>query len=222
MKNFETENEECFFNAFKKYFRDRSEFDTCLEKLKTEKDKIVRLGFFYYVVTQEIKPKGITLISIFSIMEATSQEKFQPFEEWLLGTIKRSENISLPIADPHSFKKLIDSLKKEYYSKHGASKKVRQFINNYFITEDKQKLISGFKVKDKRLELKDIVTMLYNERNAFVHRGRLPQIFDRPGKTVGYLQIKGRETYVTIEITINEIQKMFERAFIKFLREKCA
>lgn len=74
-----------FFGAFQDYFKDRSDFDACLNSLKEEKDKITELGFFYNLVTKEIPHAGITLISIFSIMEALSKDKFQPFDQWLLA-----------------------------------------------------------------------------------------------------------------------------------------
>ncbi len=228
-KDFEEHNKKCFFDAFKIYFKDRSDFDTLLEKLKEDdKSKIIRLGFFYYIITKKIGYAGITLISIFSMMEATALNKFRTFDQWLLAKIKGGENISFPIADRDCFKKAILSFQKEYFKKHGSSERVRRFINKYFCTEDKQKLIRGFQIKGKSIafdslnfddQIKAIVDMLYNERNAFVHQGRLPQMSDRQGKMFGYFKIKNKNTYVSIEISINEIQKMFERAFIKFLRE---
>ena len=231
-QDFEEHNKECFFDAFKKYFKDRSDFDTLLANLKEEaKSKIIRLGFFYHIITKEIGHAGITLISIFSIMEATAPNKFRTFDQWLLAKLKRGGNISFPIADRDCFKKAILSFQKEYFKKYGSSERVRRFINKYFCTEDKQQLIRGFQIKDKSItfdslnfdnQIKTIVDMLYNERNAFVHLGRLPQMSDRQGKMLGYFKIKNKNTYVSIEISINKIQKMFERAFIKFLRETCA
>jgi hypothetical protein len=64
--------------------------------------------------------------------------------------------------------------------------------------------------------------MLYNERNAFVHQARLPQISNQQVKMLGHLKIKNKYMNVSIKIPINEIQEMFERAFVKYLREKCA
>jgi hypothetical protein len=222
IKNFEEHSMNCFFSAFQEHFKDRSDFDACLDNLNAEKDKITRLGFFYYVVTKEIGHAGITLISIFSIMEAIAHEKFQPFDQWLLAKIKGAENISFPIADRHDFKKLILSFQIEYYTKHGSSEKVRNFINNYFSIEDKQKLIGGFQIKAEGLhfdslnfeeQVKAIVDMLYKERNAFIHQGRLPQISDQKVHMLGNCKIKNIDTPVSIQISINEIKKMFERAF---------
>lgn len=224
-------NKDLFFCAFKDYFGNRSDFDACLANLNKEREEIIRLGFFYYVVTKEIKHAGVTLISIFSIMEATACEKFQPFDQWLLAKIKKSENISFPISDKHGFKELILSLKNEYYAKHGSSEKVRNFINKYFSREDKKKLIGGFKIKNGHLnyesldfddKVKAIVDMLYKERNAFVHQGRLPQITEQKVNMLGHCKIKNIDTFVSIQISINEIQFMFERAFIKFLNRGSA
>jgi hypothetical protein len=39
-----------FFGAFKNYFKDRSDFDACVNGLGEEKTKITELGFFYSVV----------------------------------------------------------------------------------------------------------------------------------------------------------------------------
>jgi hypothetical protein len=231
IKNFEEHNKNCFFSAFQEHFKDRSDFDACLDNLNAEKDKITRLGFFYYVVTKEIGHAGVTLISIFSIMEATAHENFQPFDQWLLAKIKRTENISFPIADRHDFKNLILSLQNEYYAKHGSSEKVRNFINKYFSIEDKQRLIGGFQITDERLnydslnfedKVKAIVDMLYKERNAFVHQGQLPQISAQKVNMLGYCRIKNINAFVSIQISIDEIKEMFEKAFIKFIKTTCS
>jgi hypothetical protein len=226
------DDKERFFDAFKKYFENRSNFDILLEKLKDEdKSKIIRLGFFYHIITKEIQDARITLICLFSIMEATAPNKFKTFDQWLLGKIKIGENISFPIADRDCFKKAIISFQKEYFKEYGSSERVRKFIDEYFCTEDKQQLIKGFQIKDKSIafdslnfdkQIKIIVDMLYYERNAFIHQGRLTQISDRPDKKLGYLKIKNKDQCVSIKISINEIQEMFERAFMKFLREKSA
>ena len=161
-------------------------------------------------------------------MEATDPNIFRPFDQWLLSKLKGDENITFPIADRDDFKKVILTFQKEYFKNHGSSEKVRRFIINYFTEDDKQKLINGFKIQDNNInynsldndeQLKIIIDMLYNERNAFVHQGRLPQINDFTDSIIGYVKIKNRDTYISIEISINEIQKMFERAFIKFLKK---
>ncbi len=230
-KNLEERDIDYFYSAFADHFKDKSEFECFLNKLNSEKNKIARIGYFYYVATKEIGHAGIILISIFSIMEATAQEEFQTFDQWLLAKIKGIENISFPITDQHDFKKLIILLQEEYYSKHGSSKKVRNFINNYFRIEDKQKLIGGFHIKNESVnhdsldfddKVKMTVDMLYNERNAFVHKARLPQLSNQNVKMLGCYKVRNKDTYVSIEIAINEIQKMFERAFIKFIEETCA
>ena len=224
-------NSDLFYCAFKEYFENRADFDTHLDNLNNEKEKIIRLGFFYYVVTKDIKHAGVTLISLFSIMEATAYEKFQPFDQWLLAKIKEPESISFPLSDRQDFKSTILSFQRKYYEEHGSSEKVRKFINNYFSPEDKQKLIGGFQIKDSSLEftslnfecrLKAIVDMLYKERNAFVHEGKLPQITDKNDKMLGYCKIKNKNTFVTIQISINEIQKMFEKAFVNFVKKLSA
>jgi len=218
-----------FYSAFTQHFDNRSDFEKCLNNLNSEKSNIARLGFFYYVATKEIGHAGVVLIAIFSIMEATTQEEFQPFDQWLLAQIKGTENISFPIKDQKNFKNMILSLQKEYYSKHGSSKKVRNFIDNYFSDEDKQKLIGGFQIKDERVnhnsldfedKVKVIVDMLYNERNAFVHSARLPQLSDQNVKMLGCFRVKNKNTYVSVKISINEIKSMFEKAFVKLIRER--
>jgi hypothetical protein len=158
-------------------------------------------------------------------MEATATEKYLTFDEWLLA--KGPENISFQITNRCDFIKLIPSLQEQYYNKHGSSRKVQNFINNYFSDADKQNLIDGFRIKDKSPKydslnfndkVKAIVDMLYKERSDFVHNARLPQISDQKGKTIGYYKVKNKDTYVSRQISINEIQKMFEKAFIKFLK----
>ena len=91
--------------------------------------------------------------------------------------------MSFPIADRDSFKKTIVSFQKEYFEKHGSSERVRRFINKYFSAQDKVQLIKGFDIKDESIsfdsldfdnQIRIIIDMLYNERNAFAHQGRLP------------------------------------------------
>jgi hypothetical protein len=226
MNDIENHYKNCFFSAFQEYFRDRSDFDTFLDKLKADKMKIIRLGFFYHIITQEIRHAGITLIAIFSIMEATATQKYLTFDEWLLAK-KGPGNIPFPIANRRDFRKLIADLQKQYYIKHGSSEKVRNFINRYFSGANKQKLIEGFRIKGRSTgyaflnfndKVKAIVDMLYNERSAFVHNARLPQISNQKVKMIGYCKVKHKDTYVSIQILINEIQKMFEKAFIEFLK----
>ncbi len=204
-----------FFGAFQDYFKDRSDFDACLNSLKEEKDKITELGFFYNLVTKEIPHAGITLISIFSIMEALSKDKFQPFDQWLLAKIKKkSKNISFPIEDRKDFRTIIVSLQEKYFAKHGSSEKVHGFQ----VRENK----SDFNALNPDDKVKAIVDMLYKERNAFVHQGRLPQISDQRVKMLGYCIIKNKSRFVSIQISINEIKKMFEKAFILFIKEASA
>ncbi|MFZ5570932.1 MAG: hypothetical protein ACOZF0_11035 [Thermodesulfobacteriota bacterium] len=221
-------NSDLFYCAFEKYFENRNDFNERLSKLNDEKEEIIRLGFFYYVVTKEIKHAGVILISIFSIMEATADEKFQPFDQWLLAKIKEPESISFPITDQQDLKRTIVSLQNEYYAKHGSTEKVRSFVNRYFTLEDKQKLIAGFDIKDQSPKykslnfderLKAFVDMLYKERNAFVHQGRLPQITDQSVNMLGYCQIKNKDVFVSIKLQINDVQTMFEKGFIEYLRK---
>lgn len=230
-KALESSDMNFFYSAFTRHFKDKYDFETCLNNLNSEKSNIARLGYFYYVATKEIRHAGVVLIAIFSIMEATAQEEFQPFDQWLLGQIKRTENISFPITDQHNFKSMILSRQKEYYSKHGSSQKVRKFIDNYFRDEDKQKLIGGFQIKNERVnhdsldfddKVKVIVDMLYNERNAFVHNARLPQLSNQNINMLGCFKVKNKDTYVSVKISINEIKSMFERAFVKFIKERGA
>jgi len=231
-QDFEKHNKDRFFDAFKKYFKDRSDFDTLLDKLdEVSKGKLIRLGFFYYIITKEIGHAGVTLISIFSIMEATATDNYRTFDQWLLSKIKKDKSMSFPIADRDSFKKTIVSFQKEYFEKHGSSERVRRFINKYYSAQDKVELIKGFDIKDESIsfdsldfdnQLRIIVDMLYNERNAFAHQGRLPQMSDRPGEMLGYFQIRNKNTYVSIKISINVFQNMFEKAFVKYIKETCA
>jgi len=228
-KVLESKDMDLFYSAFTQHFDNRSDFDKCLNNLNSEKSKIARLGFFYYVATKKIGHAAVVLIAIFSIMEATAQEDFQPFDQWLLAQVRGTENISFPIKDQRNLKSLILLLQKQYYSKHGSSKKVRKFISNYFSDEDKQKLIAGFQFKNKHInhnsfdfedKVKVIVDMLYNERNAFVHNARLPQITDQNVKMLGSFKVRSKNTYVTVKISINEIKLMFEKAFVKLIRER--
>ena len=225
---FEEKYSDATFSSFEDYFnKNRSEFDSFLKTLGEDKDKVIKLGFFYNVVTKDIKHAGVILISLFSIMEATASDKYRSFDQWLLTKIKKSKEISYPIEDKDNFKDLILDFQEEYFEKHGSSKKVRTFIKRYFSDEDKRKMVNGFIIKDKSSgyhvlnfddKLKVITDALYGERNAFVHQGRLPQIFP-DSDALGCLKILNKDTPVSIRITIGAIQKMFERAFMKFLEE---
>lgn len=196
----ESKDVDLFYSAFTQHFNDRSDFETCLNNLNSEKSNIARLGYFYYVATKEIGHAGVVLIAIFSIMEATATEEFKPFDQWLITKSRDDENISYPIVSKKDFKRMILSFREEFFKEHGSSMKVRSFICKYFSHEDKQKLTSGFKIInqnsdyeniDQEKKVKVIVNMLYNERNAFVHNARLPQISDQNVKMLGSCKIRG-------------------------------
>jgi hypothetical protein len=227
----ENRDMDLFYSAFTQHFKDRSDFETCLNNLNSEKSDIARLGYFYYVATKEIRHAGVVLIAIFSIMEATATEEFKSFDQWLFTIRKDDESITYPITDQNHFKKLISSLQKQYYLQYGSSQKVRSFIKNYFDIADKQSLIGGLQIKNTHLnsesidldsKLKIVVNMLYNERNAFVHKARLPQISDQDVRMSGICKVGKKDISVSIQISINKIKNMFERAFVKFIKERGA
>ena len=228
-RDLENRDMDLFYSVFTKHFKDKSDFEACLNNLNAEKSNIARLGFFYYVATEEIGHAAVVLISIFSIMEATATEEFKPFDQWLYKIIKGDESITYPITDQNHFKKLILSLQKKYYLQYGSSQKVRNFIDTYFGIEDKQSLIGGIQINNKQLDiesldldnkLKIIVNILYDQRNAFVHKARLPQISDQNVKMFGACKVRNKETFVSIKISINEIKSMFEKAFVKLIKER--
>jgi len=223
---------EVFYKSFQHHFQDRAALHALLEKLR-EEDQVnaIKLGFFYNIMTTNISNPGVTLICVFSIMEATAPEKFQSFDHWLLGEIKRNEEITFHIDNKRSFKKTISEFQRKYYETHGASMKVRNFIKRYFSLSDKKDLINGFMIKDTNIrtsfdaltlneKIKAIVDMLYRERSIFVHEAQLPQLSDN-NKILASLRIKKTEKFVSVTISINKIQEMFEKAFLRYLRSKC-
>ncbi len=154
-------------------------------------------------------------------MEATALNKFRTFDQWLLAKIKQGQNISFPITDKKCFKKSIISFQKEYFKEHGSTERVRNFINKYFYTKDKQRLAKAFVIKGETIAINKVINMLYNERSAFVHMARFPQISENGKKMIGCFNINGKDIIVNINISINTIQEMFEKAFIKFIRARC-
>ena len=57
-RTLENRDMDLFYSVFAQHFKDRSDFETCLTNLNSEKSKIARLGYFYYVATKEIGHAG--------------------------------------------------------------------------------------------------------------------------------------------------------------------
>lgn len=74
--------------------------------------------------------------------------------------------------------------------------KRNDFFGAFQVRENK----SDFNALNSDDKVKAIVDMLYKERNAFVHQGRLPQISDQRVKMLGYCNIKNKSTFVSIQI----------------------
>ena len=137
-----------FYEAFKKHFKDKTDFDNIIKK-HLNSDKLIEIGCFYYWAKEEIKHPYIVLIAIFSAMEAINTDKYFTFNEWLLSKGKDRE-INFPINGDDSFHNEIDKLQNIYFKKHGAARKAKKFINEYFTEENKIKLINGLKIYDDK------------------------------------------------------------------------
>lgn len=218
---------EDFYKSFKEYFNNRKEFNSYIDNLK-DRDKIIQIGCFYHIISKEINYSGVTLISIFSIMEALSTIKYKPFREWIFTQIKKESNDKFKsIQSKKNFKEILINYKNRYIKTHGSTEKVRSFIVKYFDDTDKERLVKSFKIHNSKSnfenldfdkQLKAIIDMLYNERSAFVHQARLPQVTDTKIKMVATVKLINKEIFVITYISIVELQKMFERAFVKFIK----
>lgn len=207
---------------FAKYFDSESEFKEFFDKLAPiDKEKFLELSHFYYCWCKDsdiydILDDSFKLIIMTSIIEALmSDQDFKEFYDWFCSEcsgdiVKRAE-------ESNNFKKQIKFLWDEYKKVHGATKKVRNFFDNYVNKEDQERLLEGFEPTDKKpLNFNHIVGFLYKMRSDFVHNADIVMLSDGRG-SLGHV-IDGR--FLSIRITIGGILEIFELGFIEYFKAR--
>lgn len=215
------EGENAAFDALKNYFEgDRKAYNIFISKLPEEdKSKFINCGVFYNEAELERSRANIRFIMILSIIEEiNSKEDFIDFKEWC----DQQKNMSLDTCC--SFKQLLECLKDKYHKMHGSKQKTLTFFESYVSDEDKNKLIDSLKTEktsgsDDKLNLNDVVNIIYQMRNNFLHSARfIPIHEDR--SIQGYIKRNGKDIFVGSNLTIKEFEEIFERAFIMCFKEK--
>ncbi len=218
---FDNEANIAAFEALKDNFSGENEFHKFIDKLPEPlKVKFIMCGVFYNEAKLVHKKANIKLIMILSIIEEiNSKEDFIDFKTWC---DKQSKAINLN--EYTSFKQLLEYLKSEYHKTHGSKQKTLTFFKDYLGTEDKNILVKYFKTEkylyeNENLKFKEIVDILYQMRNNFLHSARFIPIHEA-GSIAGNIKKNGKEFFVSSDLNINEFERIFEHAFIRCFKEK--
>jgi hypothetical protein len=103
------------------------------------------------------------LVSLFSLIESLSSEKYEDFYEWL----QKQEDEIFPIPDQSKLKSLYEEYKKTY----GSIRRCVRFFERLPPTRQIE-LRSGLMVRGKPVsEIRAVAEFLYNLRSKFVHQG---------------------------------------------------
>ena len=219
---FDEEANSAAFEALKDNFNGENEFynfiDTLPEPLKV---KFIMCGVFYNEAKLVHKKANIKLIMILSIIEEiNSKEEFKDFKSWC----DNKQNTKINLNEYTSFDELLKYLKIEYHKMHGSKQKTTTFFESYLKENDKNILINSFKTekylwKNETLGFNEVVDILYQMRNTFLHSARFIPIHE-DGSIGGNIKKNGKNFFVHSDLNIKEFERIFERAFIVCFKEK--
>lgn len=183
-----------------------------------KRNQLNELGFFYYHIAspyheddEDVRDE-LRIVVITSLMEAImSTEPYEDFMSWLSKEIR--DTIS---------KSELDSLKEKYLKQYGLTRKVREFINKYFLPADKAAILESLEVFDKAKRdwkpiknLDEFTNILYTIRSEFVHSAQMGGFCStnahRALTTVG-------NDHISTSLTIVQIMDAFERSFINYCK----
>lgn len=186
---------------------------------KPEKEKFLRICFFYYHRYYKIKniDEGLILIIIASSIEAlVSEVKYKDFRSWYLSECK---DRGLPIEE------LLEQYKKIY----GASKKFVYFWENFVSDGDREDFEEGSYYLDPgynrhKLSIKEASKLLYQLRSDFVHNAEYVPIANdkEPSKNRTFLGsgFTYKKVHYFLGIEMNTLASIFEKGFINYFKQR--
>ncbi|SRR6266436_376332 len=200
------------FQAFRKYFASRSDFDAFVDSIAADEDKsrflkvashykfLVKGGRFSVPGYEEAKDfdrtyRFVALVALIEFVE--SSVSFKEFYAWL------RKLAVFPIQDQQA----LDTLYGQYKGQFGVMHKMVSF----FLRLDgssKQEIESWIKVQGQPLAIDRLAKTLYDIRSKFVHEARL--IVDLSGVRTFSARHKRRE----ITITLEQLERIFERGVL--------
>lgn len=218
-------NEPQFQNYIKEVFRKYgSDYADINKKLQSyykdnsrKRDELEALSHFYYFICSprdDSAREELQIVGMTSLIEAMmSETEFKDVFEYF-DFINPNKNT---INDFNKFKK-------EYLEQYGATKKIREYFNNFVSKEEAELLIKKIQVWDNKIgdfkNLKntdDLAKLLYQMRNDFVHCAEM-RFFCSTKNTISLLEI-GKKCY-SVEVNIFEILNLFEKSYVKYWNDK--
>lgn len=209
------------FAILKEIFdKDDDDLNIFLDKLGIEnKKKLEEFSHFYYFICQPFEDdenfirEELKLIGITSLVEGMMQEvEYQDFFQWFESTYKKSNQIED-----------YQQIKKEYFIKFGATKKIKNYFDKYIIEADKEDLIeyimpfSNSEGFSKVKSINEIAGILYSMRSEFVHEAKMCHLCP---EGCSFLATCIKKRPYKIEITMKKFMDIFKKSFVKFWEEQ--
>jgi hypothetical protein len=201
------------FNAFQKYFPDRSAFDTFVDSIAADEEKsrflkvasfykfLVKNGRFSVPEYEEAKyfDETYRFLAICALIEwAEPSARAKGFYSW----VKKSPS-AFPIQGPQE----LEALHQQYQSQ---SRLVTKMVSFFRRLDDasKRELQSSIKVHSQPMPIDEVATTLYGLRSKFMHDAR--PIVDLSGTRTWSPRHPGRE----ITLPLERLQRIFERGVL--------
>ena len=210
--------------ALKDQFCSRENFDNYFNSIKTKerKDRFLKAAIAYlFLVKQgdwvvnnipdsnnkiDYLTNTYKYITIFSLIEFLSEEKFIDFYQFLTS---KNQKVEFPIRNKNS----LEGHYRIYKEKFGSIKRCISFFKA--LSEERQRdLISKLKVEGVEATIENLAKFLYDQRSKFVHESELVMHMSE-GKTVEWASKK----QVTCELSITDAMTFFEEGLILHFRE---
>jgi hypothetical protein len=201
------------FDAFQKYFDDRSYLDAFVNSIATDEEKslflkvashykfLVKDGRFSVSGYEETNYIGETyrFVAIVALIEAVeSSVSFKKFYPWL------RQSATFPIQDQQH----LDQLHKQYKTQFGLMHKIVSFFQR-LDDSSKREIESAIKVGGQPLAIDKLAKTLYDVRSQFLHDARL--IVDLSGMPTWSMQ-SGKLREITLPL--EQVERIFERGVL--------
>lgn len=199
---------------FKKY---KEDYGLIKQRLDAkEKDRLSVYSHFYYYMCAPHKKdtrQELQIIAMTSLIEALmNNHDFKDVFEYFDTEFKKTKEQKNIIDD-------VESFKKGYYAKYGATKKIVAYFELYPPSKEReQAILNGVYEKQKKekswkpLEnLEEFAKLLYQMRSDFVHKAMMPNF----GTTA-----KIGESGYRLSIGISAILEAFEESFVTYWKKK--
>ena len=209
--------------AFKDHFESQEAFDTFVKKIQPNinKKKFLHISTIYLFLVKcgdwnvkveesnavvDYFTNSYKLVTLFSLIESLSTEKYVDFFEWL-NSKERKRDFPLGRKD-------LGVKYDEYKSEYGSIKKCKTFFEA-LPSSEKTRLVKSFTLKSGELTIEEIASYLYNLRSKFTHEAE----FILELGTIPHL-VREADSYTFVKLSLNDFMNVFELGVIEYFKVK--